>query len=615
MSEFILNLIHRPELVPEYIDTGMQEGRSEELSKREVVSESLDIFRLQQQIAHENGLKTTIQMTYPSLFNAEACELAKQHQAEFGDEVGHTFLGLNSREFRERYGRKDPAIWLYSMDDKRRIVDDSFARFHDVFGDYPTSTGSYFMDAELVRYIKDEYPGVEIAVATCFEEGPKVFRHANYSWYTIMDGSPWCPWIPSKKNIHAIADSEDDDIGIVAVPHLSRDLLAIMDNAGDMWGTHPQNIIRGLNYEDERLPYMYNIVDQYRVLRDQNGGYSYNLVYVGPGWMGKAGRWEAPYRVLKKSYEDFIGYYGALKRRSEVVDMTMTEYARWHRENRPRSGPEVALWKDIAFGTKNQAFWYADSQFRVQIDLKMGGAITDLRPYASKLERPVGAGTQANQDASYPFVVQSRYRAGPFVHYAGEGAIKSCKVRVGEEEVDLSSCRTLGRVHQRGGTRILKVKPVDIEFESATVTIATEYVFAPNTGDIVIKRRLLSATEPNTDVTVDEFFTGCWGTTEYPEDMSGCTLSLSSADGAAEKIEYEYLSRSYETDDVAIVDATFPMVQTTVSIRPVGDRDKRGSRRGYIEEGYSFAPNLKIGVTAVLRVGEELVTCLRVERA
>ena len=81
MDKFVLNLIHRPELIPEYIDTDAQEGQSEELSKSAVVSESLDIFRLQQEIAHKNGLKTTIQITYSSLYNDECIELAKKHHA------------------------------------------------------------------------------------------------------------------------------------------------------------------------------------------------------------------------------------------------------------------------------------------------------------------------------------------------------------------------------------------------------------------------------------------------------------------------------------------------------------------------------------------------------
>jgi len=268
-----------------------------------VVSESLDIFRLQQNIAHQNGLRTTIQMTYSSLFNDECIEMAKQYYQEFGDEIGHTFLGLNCKEFRDKYHSKELAMWLFPMDLKQKIVVDSFELFKDVFGFYPTSTGSYFLDAELINFIKEKYPMIKTAIATCFEEGPKIFRHTNSSWYTLMDGSPWTAWIPSKKNTHAIAENEDDDIGIVALPHLSRDLLAIMDNAGDMFGTHPQNIIRGLIYEDDRLPYMYNLVDQYQVMKKFNKGFSYNLAYVGPGWMGKGGRWEAPYRILKTSLE------------------------------------------------------------------------------------------------------------------------------------------------------------------------------------------------------------------------------------------------------------------------------------------------------------------------
>lgn len=609
-EHFILNLIHRPELTPEYIDTRVQEGRQEEVGKAEVVSESLDIFRLQQEIAHRNGLKTTIQMTYGALYNEACIELVKQHHREYGDEIGHTFLGLNCREFREKYRSKELAIWLFPMDLKRRIAEDTFERFREVFGFYPTSTGSYFMDAELIRYIKEKYPMVQAAVATCFEEGPKVYRHANYSWYTLMDGSPWTAWIPSKQNTHAIAEDEADDIGIVAVPHLSRDLLAVMDNSGDMFGTHPQNIIRGLIYEGDRLPYMYNLVDQYRVMKRYNGGYSYNLVYVGPGWMSKSGRWECDYRVLKKSYEDFLAYYGRLKREGEVEDMTMTEFAAWYRANRPRSGPHCGLWKDILYGTRNQVFWYADSKFRVQIDLKQGGAITDLRPYASKLTRPCGAGTKANQDASYPYIVQSRYRAGAFTHYAGEGAIKSCKVRYGAQEADLSSCRSTGIYRETKGGRILEVRPVEIEFEGLRIKLATTYTFKENTGKIMICRRIVGSSDPRAVVEIDEYLTSCWGTTEYPEDMTGCLLAVVDREGRRHELVYDYRCRSFAAENAGHVEAVVPAVQTRVSLIPTG-----GDCGGYYEEGYSFSPNLKIGITKSIGLNEELETCLKVEKA
>lgn len=218
MGKFILNIIHRPEMVPEYLEKEASQGMEEDIGRTSVIKESLDIFKTQQQIAHDNGFKTTIQMTYASLFNEEAIQLAKEHNEKYGDEIGLTLLGLPCKEFREKYKTKDFCIWMFSMEDKKSIVNDVFEKFHKEFGFYPSSTGSYYMDADLINYIKERYPMVKCAVATCWEEGPKAYRTCNNSWYTIFDGGPWNPWIPSKYNTHAPASRMEDDSGIVAIP-------------------------------------------------------------------------------------------------------------------------------------------------------------------------------------------------------------------------------------------------------------------------------------------------------------------------------------------------------------------------------------------------------------
>ena len=125
---FYITVIHRPEMVPEYIQKDAEHGKQEDLTRSAVLQESLDIFRTQQRIAHENGLRTTIQMTYASLFNAEAVAIAREDHEKFGDEIGSTFLGLQCREFREKFHSKELAIWLFSMDDKRKIVDEVFGK-------------------------------------------------------------------------------------------------------------------------------------------------------------------------------------------------------------------------------------------------------------------------------------------------------------------------------------------------------------------------------------------------------------------------------------------------------------------------------------------------------
>ena len=296
MDQFIVNIIHRPEMVPEYAEKVTGQGKTEDIGRKALLTESLDIFKTQQECAHKNGLKTTIEMTYASLVNEEAVALAKEHHETYGDEIGLTLLGLPCKEFREKYKTKDFCIWMFSMEDKKSIVNDVFEKFHDIFGFYPESTGSYYMDADLINYIKEKYPSVKCAVATCWEEGPKAYHTCNNSWYTFMDGGPWAPWIPSKTNTHAPAANKEEDSGIVAIPHLSRDLIACYDGNGSNFGTHPQNVLRGMIYDSKtwEYPYLYNLIDQYRYLAKFNNGYAYNMMFVGPGWMNKMGRWEAP---------------------------------------------------------------------------------------------------------------------------------------------------------------------------------------------------------------------------------------------------------------------------------------------------------------------------------
>ena len=112
MDKFIVNIIHRPEMVPEYAEKVTGHGKEEDLGRKALLTESLDIFKFQQETAHKNGLKTTIQMTYASLFNDEAVALAKADHEKYGDEIALSLLGLPCTEFREKYKTKDFCIWM-----------------------------------------------------------------------------------------------------------------------------------------------------------------------------------------------------------------------------------------------------------------------------------------------------------------------------------------------------------------------------------------------------------------------------------------------------------------------------------------------------------------------
>jgi len=608
MSEFVLNVVHRPELVPEYAEKVTGHGREEDIGRQSLLTESLDIFKLQQAIAHENGLKTTIQMTYASLFNDEAVAIAKAHHARYGDEIALTLLGLPCTEFREKYRTKDFCIWMFSMEDKRSIVEDVFGKFHERFGFHPESTGSYYLDAELINLVKARYPSVKCAVATCWEEGPKAYHTTNNSWYTLLDGGPWNPWIPSRQNTHAPAADAAEDSGIVAIPHLSRDLLACYDGNGSNFGTHPQNVLRGMCYQDGKYPYLFNLIDQYRHLAKYNRGRAYNMMFVGPGWMNKMGRWEAPYELLVQSYRDGMAYYGELKKRGELVDMTMAEYADHFRASRAYTQPECALWKDILYGSEKQLFWYCDPFLRACVNMDQGGAIVDLRPYVAKLRRPVGIGTGNVHDASYPYLIQEKYRAGYFTHYAGEGTIRSAKLAYRGEEVDLCLCRTRARFSEEGDARVLTLDPVEIEFQGLTVKLQTRMVFAEGSSAIRIERRILELSDPAAQVELNEYLVACHGTTEYPEDMTGIRLV---AEGSETRtIDYQYRCREEQVSLARGVHAVVGAIDTRVSLVP----DDRAAA-GYVREGYAFSPMFTLGLRRKLGNREVFASWLKLEKA
>lgn len=610
MGDFIINIVHRPEMMPEYSATVTGQGKKEDIGDKKILTDSLDIFRTQQRLAHENGLKTTIQMTYASLFNEEAIEAAKEDHRKFGDEVALTLLGLPCKEFRSKYKTKDFCIWMFSMADKKAIVDDVFGKFMDCFGFYPESTGSYYMDAELINYIKEKYPSVKCAVATCWEEGPKAYHTCNNSWYTFMDGGPWAPWIPSKQNTHAPAADESEDSGIVAIPHLSRDLLACYDGNGSNFGTHPQNVLRGMIYDSAtwEYPYLYNLIDQYRSLQKYNNGYAYNMMFVGPGWMSKMGRWEASYELLYKSYADCCRYYGELKKQGNLTDMTMSEFADYYRQKKSYREPECALWRDILYGSDKQLFWYTDPFMRACVNMDQGGAIVDLRPYVAKLKKPVGIDTNNPSDASYPFLIQEKYRVGYFTHYAGEGTIRSAKLTYGSDVADLCLCRTKAHFSQHGKTRILTLDPVEIELGNLKLRLQTKEYFEEGSSSIKIERTILEMNSPDAEAELNEYVVACYGTTEYAEDMTGITLACEG--GERKTIPYEYKCRTASLAGAQAVSAIIPQIKTKISLTPSDNHAE-----GYIEEGYAFSPMFKLGYRKKIRSGEVFSTWLNLEKA
>ena len=540
------NLIHRPGLSNEY--------------------------RFQRECAHELGLKATMLVPISSLDNQEIIEMVKYDNKVYGDEIG-IWLGTMK-------GMPRTMVWLLSESEKEKTVRYSIDKYKELFGCAPKVVGNYVLDAHLIKMIKEYCPEVQICVAGCFEEGVKVFHGCNNSWYLFSEGMSWNPWYPSKTQSVRPAENEDDWVGVVAVPHLSRDLVLGYEGRNDFFASHPANIQRGLANEGMIHEYDYNLTDQYRMQEDFNDGFSYYQIHVSPGWLHSNPNIIDPDDITQALYRQTLEYMVELRQQGKLVDMHMSEFAEEYKKCVPIGKADVAVGKDILYGSGKHYFWISNPGYRVLVDTFQGGSIGDLRPYAGKYESFTGADSDSRDMNSYPYVIQSQYRSGVKHHYM-DGARTTLYVTHNGEALDMCMYPSkVSKVSRNGDTNELILKPVVMEFKDGLrVEIQTVYSFEKD-GNIKITRNILSKSDEAAGIEFTEYVKACYGFTEYAEPMKGITLHAGN-----ETIDYKYGGIEYEGDGTDVY-ACVPQINTELWLKS----GKRKADSCVIAEGTLFSP-------------------------
>jgi hypothetical protein len=159
---------------------------------------------------------------------------------------------------------------------------------------------------------------------------------------------------------------------------------------------------------------------------------------------------------------------------------------------------------------------------------------------------------------------------------------------------------------EEGNTRILSLDPVEIKFSTLALKLKTIYYFEEASSMIKIERKVLKMSRP-AQIEIDEYITACYGTTEYPEDMTSIKLYLE-GDGKKQVINYNYKCREASAKFVKAVQALIPPINTLVSV--FGEFDTSG----YIREGYAFSPMFTLGLTKELKEKEMMVSWLKLEK-
>lgn len=102
----------------------------------------------------------------------------------------------------------------YSPAEREAMADVCMSAFRELFGAYPRSVGSWFMDAHLLAYLCDRY-GIE-ASCNCRDQ-------IGTDGYTLWGGYWAQAYYPSRRNAYVPAQSPDQQIGVPVFRMLGSD--------------------------------------------------------------------------------------------------------------------------------------------------------------------------------------------------------------------------------------------------------------------------------------------------------------------------------------------------------------------------------------------------------
>jgi hypothetical protein len=91
--------------------------------------------------------------------------------------------------------------------------------------------------------------------------------------------------------------------------------------------------------------------------------------------------------------------------------------------------------------------------------------------------------------------------------------------------------------------------------------------------------------------------------------MNGIVLRCAGPNEVKE-IVYQYKCREESVPEATRVEAIVPQIKTRVSMLPVSKH-----LGGYFREGYAFSPMFTLGLTGNLSNNQEIITCLKLEKA
>ena len=235
----------------------------------------------------------------------------------------------------------------YTKDEREKLVDVYMEKFKEIFGEYPKSMGSWYIDAHTLNYMYEKY-GI-IASCNCKDQ-------IGTDGYTLWGGYWNQAYYPSKLNGYMPAQSQEQQIPVPVFRMLGSDPIYQYD---DGLGNDRQGVISlepvytqaGKNRA--WVHYFFNaIVDQPCL--------AFNYAQAG---QENSFTWDA----MKDGLEMQIPIIDSLQRTQKIQVLTLAETGKWFKDKFSTTpATAVTVLNDIR-NENNKTVWFNSRYYRANL--------------------------------------------------------------------------------------------------------------------------------------------------------------------------------------------------------------------------------------------------------
>jgi hypothetical protein len=188
-----------------------------------------------------------------------------------------------------------------------------------------------------------------------------------------------------------------------------------------------------------------------------------------------------------------------------------------------------------------------------------------------------------------------------------DGSRTTLLMEHGGEVLDMCTFNTkVESVTRTETSSTLTLAPVDVVFDDGlTMKVQTVYNFGAD-GNIGITRRITDMSDKNESVKLTEYVKGCYGFTEYPEDMKGIGLYI---DGQLVHT-YDYSTTEKIKAGGKSLTVTVPEITAEMTLEAITEADSVSIRDGHLFEPYYL---MQINYTANSKT-KEVRSCLQIKK-